>query len=161
MCLGVYGHKLALLSRHICLISAEWGLILKTQTLLGFEVPVLVTRGFAGLAALATLTVIFQSLSPVNAVPSVTHMDKVVHFLAYGILAGFWVLGLPRRSFLQIVGVLVALGIALEIGQHIMDLGRTGSIWDALANSFGAALGGFLALFLQRTPSLKSLARNV
>jgi len=161
VCLGVYGHKLALLSRHIYLTSAEWGLILNTQTLLGFEVPVLVTRGFAGLAVFATLIVIFQSLSPVNAVPSVSHMDKVVHFLAYGILAGFWVLGLPRRSFLQIVGALVALGIAIEIGQHIMNFGRTGSVWDALANSFGAALGGFLALRLQRSPRQKSLARNV
>lgn len=123
--------------------------------------PVWVSRTFAALAALATLTVIYQSLSPVNAVPSVTHMDKVVHFLAYGILSGLWTLALPRRAYVQIVGAMIALGLALEFGQHVMELGRTGSIWDALANSFGAALGGFTASLLRRISRPKLLARNV
>lgn len=43
-----------------------------------------------------------------------------------------------------IVSGAIILGVGLEIAQHVMNLGRTGSIWDAFANSAGAILAAAL-----------------
>jgi len=95
------------------------------------------TRLFQILAILATLFVIYMSLRPSFSVGDVSHGDKVMHFLAYAVLAGFTRLGWPGLWGGWIVTGFIWLGIGLEIGQHMMAQGRTGSILDALANSLG------------------------
>ena len=95
------------------------------------------TRLFQLLAIFATLFIIYMSLRPSVSVGGVPHGDKVMHFLVYAVLAGLTRLGWPRLWGGWIVIGFVALGIGLEIAQHMMAVGRTGSVADALANSLG------------------------
>jgi VanZ family protein len=85
----------------------------------------------------ATIT---ESLKPKVFLQGVAN-DKTLHFLGYFALA-FWFGGVCRRSRYPVLGVLlIALGGALEIGQAVMNMGRTGDWRDFLANSIGIASG--------------------
>lgn len=84
--------------------------------------------------------VIVMSLRPSVSVGGVQHMDKVLHLGAYAVLSG-----LARLGWLKLWGGLIFIGLAsvgvgIEIAQHAMNLGRTGSIADIAANLIGAAL---------------------
>ncbi len=94
---------------------------------------------FRFFTAAALLTVAYMSLRPSLSVGGVQNMDKVLHFGAYGFLACLARLGWLRAWGGWIFLGLALFGIALEIGQHTMGLGRTGSIADTLANLGGAA----------------------
>jgi VanZ family protein len=80
--------------------------------------------------------------------------DKVLHFIAYFGLAAMAGFAVRRRSgeVLAVAG-LILLGLVLEIVQGFV--GRDMSGPDALANTFGAICGGFLAQaaagYLRRT----------
>jgi VanZ family protein len=86
---------------------------------------------------IATIT---ESLKPQVLLQGVAS-DKVLHFLGYFALA-VWFGGVCRRSRYLVVGaLLIALGGALEIGQGVMNLGRTADWRDFVANSAGIAAG--------------------
>ncbi len=87
----------------------------------------------------AVLTVAYMSLRPSFSVGGVQHMDKILHFGAYGVLAGLARLGWLRMWAGWLFIGLAVFGISIEITQHMMDLGRTGSLADTLANLSGAA----------------------
>lgn len=77
-----------------------------------------------------------------------------MHFVSYGVLVSLWGIALRLNRLWGVTLVLIALGVGLEIAQHIMDFGRAGSIWDGLANAAGAVLAAFmLKLVLQPTGS--------
>jgi len=75
----------------------------------------------------------------------IAHADKLLHFGAYAVLAGLARLGWPKLwggwMFLGFAGF----GIGIEIAQHTMSIGRTGSLADTAANLLGTALP--LAIF--------------
>lgn len=90
--------------------------------------------------------VIVGSLMPGGAVEALSFSlnDKVLHTGAYCLLT-LWFTGLYRRSlYLAIGGVLLVLGIGLDL---LQGLTRTRSLdWhDMVANAFGIALGLVLA----------------
>lgn len=106
---------------------------------------------FMGLAVLATAIVIRESLVATGAQVSITHFDKVMHFVSYGVLAGLWGLAFRVSRLTAVTIALIGLGTGLEIAQQAMGLGRTGSIWDGLANAAGAVLGAFMLTLLFKT----------
>ena len=123
----------------------------------GHTVPKALICAAAVFAVIATVAVIVLSLKPSHNISSAAGVDKVVHFMAYGVLAGLWSAGVPKLRPVAIVLVLTALGGVLELGQGVMGLGRTASVLDGLANFGGASLGAvFMAIVLPR-PS-KALA---
>ncbi len=71
------------------------------------------------------------------------HFDKVMHFGSYFILVGLWAIAFRLKSLPAVVTAVAVLGIGLEIAQHMMNLGRTGSIWDTLANFAGCLAAAF------------------
>ncbi|NNC38392.1 MAG: VanZ family protein [Acidimicrobiales bacterium] len=79
-----------------------------------------------------------QSLSVSNAQQSIPHLDKVVHFIAYGALTVFALPALPRISPIWVVAGLGLFGGLIEIGQGITDRGRTADVFDAATNIAGA-----------------------
>jgi VanZ family protein len=96
---------------------------------------------WAALWVLAVVLLIAGSLNPVTKPPNAHHIDKFVHLLVYGALAGLPALRLRRvRAALLIAVVLVAIGCAIEVLQGLVP-GRQGSVGDALANTLGIALG--------------------
>jgi len=82
-------------------------------------------RAFWIAASLAMVViVIWGSLQTAFATPPVQGFDKVEHFLTYMFLA-VWFTGLfVRPHWWRIVAGLLALGLAMEIGQYLMHAGR-------------------------------------
>ena len=90
------------------------------------------------LAALATVLV--MSLRPSVSLGGPAHADKILHLGAYAVLAGLARLGWPRLWGGALFLCLALFGIGIEMGQHLMAAGRTGSFADIVANLLGAAL---------------------
>ena len=111
-----------------------------SQLLIVTSISAIMTRIFQFLAISTTLAVIILSLRPSLPSIEVPNSDKLMHFLAYGVLAGLTRLGWPRLWGGLIVIGFILLGVGLELGQYLMAQGRTASIADALANSVGAIL---------------------
>jgi len=95
---------------------------------------------FKALTLAALAVVLVMSLRPSVNLGSAPHMDKVVHLGAYAVLAGLTRLGWPSLWGGIIFAGLAIFGIGIELAQHFMDLGRTGSLADIFANMLGAAL---------------------
>ena len=95
---------------------------------------------FKILTFVALTVILVMSLRPSVSMGSVPHMDKLVHLGAYGFLAGLIRLGWPKLWGGLIFLALAIFGIGIELAQHFMAVGRTGSLADTLANMLGAAL---------------------
>lgn len=106
-------------------------------------------RAFWIAASLALVVlVIWGSLQTVFATAPVQGFDKVEHFSTYMFLA-VWFTGLfVRPHWWRIVAGLLGLGLAMEIGQYLMQAGRMGDPLDMAANTAGVAAGVSLALLL-------------
>ncbi len=95
---------------------------------------------FKILTVLALISVLMMSLRPSVNLGGPVHFDKVMHVIAYGVLAGLARLGWPKVWGGLLFLLLVAFGIFIEFLQHFMAIGRTGTVGDALANLTGVAL---------------------
>lgn len=106
-------------------------------------------RAFWIAASLALVViVIWGSLQTAFSGPTVHGFDKVEHFSTYTFLAA-WFTGLYTRAYWwRIVAGLLGLGLAMEIGQFLMQAGRMGDPLDMAANTAGVAAGVSLALLL-------------
>jgi VanZ family protein len=92
--------------------------------------------------------ILYGSLTPNLPLPTPGGFDKVEHFTAYFVLA-VWFTGLyPRARYWQVVAGLLALGLAVEIAQGVMQLGRSAEFFDMVANAAGVGVGLLLALAL-------------
>ena len=91
---------------------------------------------FIGLVAVIAL-----SLLPQETLPETDTWDKLNHALAYGVLAVAGGIGFKGWRSLLVVGLgLVVLGAGLELAQSVTP-DRDGSIFDAVANLVGVAIG--------------------
>lgn len=100
----------------------------------------LISHIFKGLTVLAIAVIVVMSLRPSVSMGGIAHIDKVLHLGAYAVLAGLARLGWPKLWGGWIFLTLAILGIGIEIAQHLMNLGRTGSLADIAANLIGAGL---------------------
>jgi VanZ family protein len=76
--------------------------------------------------------------------------DKVIHLVVYAILCYFLIRGFTRqekypvlKNFAKLIAVTtgIAYGILIEVLQHYVFIGRSGEIFDAMANAIGVLLG--------------------
>jgi VanZ family protein len=89
--------------------------------------------------------VVWGSLQTTVGSPAPQGFDKVEHFTTYFFLAA-WFTGLvPRARWWRVVAGLLGLGLAMELGQYLMQAGRLGDPADMLANAAGIAAGLLLA----------------
>ena len=93
---------------------------------------------------IAILTVVAGELVPGNSLPmqaiGATHInDKVLHFVAYLVLAWFPAWNESRSTSLWLCAGLVGMGILLEIVQSFV--GRSCEVLDATANLAGVICG--------------------
>lgn len=108
---------------------------------------------------LAGLVVAWASLVPTSALPSITLWDKVEHLTAYFGLTVIGAMAFPHRLSRLAAGLFGA-GVAIEVAQSMMGWGRQGDPADALANTFGIALGLLVTLALRALIKVKSPARG-
>ncbi len=110
-------------------------------------------RALRVLWIVALLLVIAGSLLPGSSLPirelNYYHVnDKVLHFLAYGVLAFLPALHERRPALVGLVAAVVLIGVLLEFGQR-WSPGRTFDLADMAANACGALCGLVLALPLR------------
>lgn len=102
----------------------------------------------AGVSVLFYLT-----LSPSDAVPSVSLNDKSQHALGFFVLALTYGLMFPRRRLVVAVAVCF-LGVMVEVLQGIMPFGRDAEFADLIADGVGIALGFLMLRLLAGRPGL-------
>lgn len=101
--------------------------------------------------------IVWLSLAPTSALPSVTLWDKFEHAGAYLGLTLIGVYAFPRRLTRLAAGLFFG-GVGIEISQSMMALGRQGDPADALANTAGIAAGLLLTLAIRELIRVKSPA---
>ena len=102
--------------------------------------------------AWAVIVIVF-SLMPRGVMPHlfITVKDLVLHFVAYMTMAFFWTMGSrSKRGPYKPALLSLAVGLALEYGQAAMNLGRTFSIHDLIANALGMLFGLSIAIALRQ-----------
>jgi VanZ family protein len=93
--------------------------------------------GMRALFAALAIFILWKSLEPFYGQPGSHYIDKVQHFLAYFILSGLALLSrMPLRRVSLLLAILV-FSAAIEILQGAMNMGRTASFADFLANLSG------------------------
>jgi VanZ family protein len=97
-------------------------------------------------SALLVAGVIYGSLSPAPALAVPGNLDKIEHFSSYLILAVWFTALYPRSRYWLVAVALLALGLTMELMQHIMALGRFADPRDMVANAAGVLLGSVLAV---------------
>lgn len=94
----------------------------------------------------------------------IPYLDKLVHFVFYllfVILGGLmWQSGKPMPATLKktILWVVIAVlyGLLMEALQDLLPIDRSAEIFDVLANTLGAVMGGLLIkTYFSRTHALK------
>lgn len=88
----------------------------------------------------------YQSIVPVPGEPVVTHFDKVQHFIGYAVLAGLFALAWPRLRLVWVAVLPIIYGAGIEVVQSVTPYGRTGSIFDGIANTLGVI--GIIVLWM-------------
>ena len=96
--------------------------------------------------------ILVLTLMPGNDVPKwpwaeVIHLDKIVHFVLFGVLAwlmaGVFIhrysLNANRAVFIAFI-VAVVYGGFIELLQGWMGMGRSADVWDLLVDALGAAV---------------------
>jgi len=88
-------------------------------------------------------------IPPINPLAEILSIDKVVHFIIFGIFVALTMLGSYRQYkvgvrskytvYALFVGVLA--GGLTEILQETIFIGRYGSVWDFLADAIGCGIG--------------------
>jgi VanZ family protein len=97
----------------------------------------------AGLLGIALVAV--ESL--VAGQPRTVHLDKILHFSGYAILALVFTLAMRPRLCLPALAGLAAMGVVIEFLQ--IQTGRTYDLRDAYANATGVVSGGALGLSIR------------
>jgi VanZ family protein len=93
------------------------------------------------LSVLLVVGVVYGSLQPDFGPDVPANFDKLEHFSAYLGLS-LWFTGLFTRSrFWIVAAALVAFGLAIEVAQDAMNLGRSAEVLDMAANVLGVTLG--------------------
>lgn len=87
-----------------------------------------------------------QSFLPFN----LPYQDKILHFVAFGMMAVPAGIVLPRRYLGFICMSLIALAGGMELAQEASGLGREGSMKDFIASGLGAGLACFAVLIVRR-----------
>lgn len=99
-------------------------------------------RLWLGLWIASIVAVVVLSLVPPPAIDLPPGADKVEHFLAYAALSGAAVQLFARRGVLPWIGLaMVALGVGLEVAQHLATTTRQMDQADAWANLAGVVAG--------------------
>ena len=74
----------------------------------------------------------------------VPNLDKLIHFSIFFFLGFLFRIRFPKISLYQYLLILIVYALLTEIFQHIMQLGRSLEILDAIADT----LGIFLAYYI-------------
>lgn len=106
---------------------------------------------WSGVGLALVLIVLYFCLEPPGESGVFLIPDKLSHALAFfGLTA--WFAALVERRYYGLVAILMlALGIAIELLQGWMALGRTAEVADVYADAMGVALGLVMSLSIRES----------
>ena len=121
----------------------------------------LTRKSYPGLLCAAVILLLTGIPGTTLRQPPIIGLDKVVHFLMYAAFtfASIWGYRKPftenGKSYRQkAVGIVIAIGFIYgaltEVMQETLIPGRTGSIYDWIADALGSIFGAIIAIFLLR-----------
>ena len=97
-----------------------------------------------------TLIVVYLTLEASSGrISRIPHLDKAYHFGAFLGLTLWFAALVERRGYWAVSIALFLLGIGIEIGQHVMALGRSAELLDVVADTVGIVLGILLSLLIR------------
>lgn len=109
-------------------------------------------------SAIVIAVILYATLFPdpagADMLPLVPHIDKLIHAIMFGGLAGALAFDYERtgsrqrpepRVMLICCCIALAFGGAIELLQGVMDLGRGADLWDFAADAAGVAVAYFTA----------------
>ena len=97
------------------------------------------------LGYLLLIMIVVLSLIPAPQTSFQLPSDKLNHFVAYGVLMGWFAQLYPRHYYWKFAGLFVLLGVLLEFLQGMTGY-RFFEYYDMLANALGVLLGWLLCL---------------
>ena len=104
-----------------------------------------INRLFPVLLILYWLFLTYMLLSPLKDLPQELPLfegaDKVVHVAIFALLSFLYKATFPRQAFWLCFTLLLLYGIATELAQEYMHIGRSGDPLDLLADAIGIVLG--------------------
>jgi VanZ family protein len=112
--------------------------ILTTYKFVYQKFGVVSRRLFGSVAVSFFVLIVVKTLEPGGTAVSPYFSDKIAHFVAYFMLAAVSFPALPKIKTIWVLLGLCGVGVGLELAQGIMDLGRSMSFWDSVANAMGA-----------------------
>ena len=77
--------------------------------------------------------------------------DKLLHFIAFGVMAGPAALVLPARFVGFMLAAIVTLAGGVEVIQAVSNMGRQGDIADFLASALGAVVACFVGRMIVKS----------
>lgn len=103
------------------------------------------------------LAITMLSLAPPSDLPSISypHLDKIVHFIFYYIFFILWYYVLcgpqpyktvKKKALFIAFAMAFTYGTVVEVLQYSMGKGRSGDVFDALANTAGIICGIFTVI---------------
>ncbi len=92
-------------------------------------------------------------------IPVFLGADKIVHFVFYGLMVAFIAWGYYKLNLLNLSKLFFSaywallFGGLIELIQHFIVLGRSGELFDFIANSLGILFSSYIIFrkFLKRT----------
>jgi len=97
-----------------------------------------------------TLIVVYLTLeAPSGRVSRIPHLDKAYHFAAFFGLTLWFAALVERRGYWAVSVAMFLLGVSIEIGQHVMALGRSAELLDVVADTVGIVFGIVLSLLIR------------
>ena len=106
--------------------------------------------------ALFLVVIFIGSTSPYTAPPTQYHLDKLIHFMAYSVIAippAYAIKGISKKVIIAIF--LILFGAFIEITQNSIP-GRQGSIDDLIANGLGVLTGIIIASNIRKYVNKKT-----
>lgn len=73
-----------------------------------------------------------------------TNIDKVIHLFIFMILGFCYCMAFPKGKVYRFFIVMFLYALITEILQHAMSVGRTGEMYDFLADMLGVLMGYFI-----------------
>ncbi len=115
--------------------------------------PSLLTRreGRAAALVVAGVVGVIAIIPGAAGPPTLVGWDKLDHAAAFAAIALLARCGWPDTSRWIIAGLVLAFGLAIELAQATVAVGRVGSVSDLAADGVGIAIGFALAWGLARS----------
>lgn len=96
-----------------------------------------------------TLVILGLCSIPGDDMPKDAGWDKLHHFGSFGILGALWYWAKPHPMWVIVGGIVY--GFFIEVWQHIMPIGRTFDLYDALADAIGIIASIPIAHWFKKT----------